>query len=128
MSSDSSNFACLGCTRRDLVFVSESVRPSNAFRLATRGRTIHPLLGGEARGEGERHLLLHTYCYLPLTLRDGILVEKQEDTTLALAPASWKDARRTIRTVKSGGGSLLGLCRRASRHTLSGRSARYRVI
>ena len=37
-----------------LRFVSETLRPSNAFILATRGRTIHPLLGGEGRGEGER--------------------------------------------------------------------------
>jgi len=37
-----------------LRFVSEAVRPPNAFLSATRGRTIHPLLGGEGRGEGER--------------------------------------------------------------------------
>ena len=35
-------------------FVSEAVRPPNEFLSATRGRTFHPLLGGEGRGEGER--------------------------------------------------------------------------
>src|SRR5258705_11493101 len=39
-------------------FVSEVVRPPNGFISATRGRTIHPLLRGEGRGEGELNPLL----------------------------------------------------------------------
>ena len=41
----------VGATLR---FVSEADRPSIAFVSATRGRRIHPLLGGEGGGEGER--------------------------------------------------------------------------
>jgi hypothetical protein len=45
-------------------FISEAVRSPNAFRSATRGRTIHPLLGGEGRGEGERssHFPFSSWC------------------------------------------------------------------
>jgi hypothetical protein len=76
-----------------LRFVPEAVRPPNAILSAIRERTIHPLLGGEGRGEGERSpgLSFSAFVEYSRAIRQGRCILQRQLRPLwisrALAPA-----------------------------------------
>jgi hypothetical protein len=75
-----------------LRFISETARPPDAFRSATRGRTIHPLLGERA---GVRASVSHTFLSLHRNIRSLALrraVEAHEREQISIIPLRFESS------------------------------------